>query len=129
MRGKALPASADRDLLELKVGHFAPEGSWIAVALPLDRLLPIDLVDEGRVPVFPMDRDKSFHVLASPLDPRPPAVEVGLVADDDRYAAILALVVDRDVGFALEWVETEGLGHLDKLELLLLGELAGEAEG
>jgi hypothetical protein len=85
-----------------------------------------------------MDLDKSFHVLALPLDPGPPAVELagalgaveaGLVADDDRYAAILALAVDRDVGLALEGLEAEGLGHLDKLELLLLGELAGEAEG
>ena len=43
--------------------------------------------------------------------------------------AVLAFAVDGDVNLALEGVELEGLGDLDELELLRLGELRGETEG
>ena len=128
----------DRNLLELEAGHLGPERSWSTVALPLDRFLPVDLVDKGRVPVFAVDLDESLHVLALAFDPGPPsvelagalgAVEIDLVADDDGHAPELALAVDRDVDLALERVEAEGLGNLDELQLLFLCELAGEAEG
>ena len=85
-----------------------------------------------------MDLDEGLHVLALAFDPSPPAVqltgtlgtvEVGLVADNDRHAAVLALAIDSDVDLALEGIQPKRLGDFDELELLLLGELVREAEG
>ena len=85
-----------------------------------------------------MDLDEGLHGVAFAFDPGLPAVElagtfgalqVDLVARDDGEPAVLAFAIDGDVNLALEGVELEGLGDLDELELLRLGELGGKAEG
>ncbi|OPY85096.1 MAG: hypothetical protein A4E65_00186 [Syntrophorhabdus sp. PtaU1.Bin153] len=90
------------------------------------------------MPVLTVDLDEGLHVLALAFDPGSPtvqltgalgAIEVSLVAYNNRHAAVLTLTIDCDVNFAAEWIQVKSLGDLDELELLLLGELAREAEG
>ena len=85
-----------------------------------------------------MDLDDGLHVVACALDARGPAVElaralgalqVSLVADDHREAAVGAFAVDGGIDFALEWVEAEGLADRDELAAFGLGELGREADG
>jgi hypothetical protein len=84
-----------------------------------------------------VDLDEGLHVLALTVNPGSPAVkltgalgavEVDLIADDDGHSPVIALAVDCYMDLALEGIESEGLSHLDELELLLLGELAGKTE-